>query len=101
MCKLHPPYKRYSFYVYGEEFLSNEMNFLSALVALLFPEMTEAAFANYHCTKAASFTVYFVISLYVCVKVKLIVVIVVLVLGSILYVGVEISVRRNNNALKK
>ncbi|XP_052673889.1 protein unc-93 homolog A-like [Crassostrea angulata] len=73
----------------------------NALIALLFPERTEAAFANYHCTKAASFTVYFVISLYVCVKVKLLLVIVLLVVGSAMYAVVEVHVYRNKTTVNK
>ncbi|XP_062596122.1 protein unc-93 homolog A-like [Saccostrea cucullata] len=73
----------------------------NALIALLFPEKTEAAFANYHCTKAASFTVYFVISLYLCVKIKLIIVIGLLAVGSLLYIGVEVQVHRRRETENK
>lgn len=82
----------------GEGIWATQFN---ALIALLFPERTEAAFANYHCTKAASFTVYFVISLYVCVKVKLLLVIVLLVVGSAMYAGVEVHVYKNSHVVEK
>lgn len=77
------------------------VSFILALIALLFPEKTESAFANYHCWKATSFTVYFVISLYVCVKTKLIVVMTLLAVGSFLYVGVEVYVYRRNHKERK
>lgn len=61
----------------------------------------EVVFVNYYCMKVVSFIVYFVISLYVCVKVKLLFVIVFLVVGLVMYVGVEVYVYRNRYVVEK
>lgn len=61
----------------------------------------EVVFVNYYCMKVVSFIVYFVISLYVCVKVKLLFVIVFLVVGLVMYVGVEVYVYKNRYVVEK
>ncbi|KAK3100118.1 hypothetical protein FSP39_015016 [Pinctada imbricata] len=68
----------------------------NAVIALFFPDKKEPAFANYHCWKASSFTVYFVISNFLCVHTKLVLVLVLLCIGMILYAVVEIRVYRRN-----
>ena len=76
------------------------LSVISALVALLFPNKTDDAFANYHTWKAVGFTITFVYSNFLCVSTKLIVAMGLLVAAMILYSVVEIRVRqkqgRNN-----
>lgn len=66
----------------------------NALVAFLLPETKDSAFANYHTWKAVGFTITFIYSSFLCVSVKLIVAIALLVVAMILYVVVEIRVKR-------
>ena len=77
---------------YTQSYLS--VCLFSALVGLLFPNKTDAAFANYHTWKAVGFTITFVYSNFLCVSTKLIVAMGLLVAAMILYSVVEIRVRR-------
>lgn len=72
----------------------------NALVALLFPDKTDAAFANYHTWKAVGFTITFVYSNFLCVSTKLIVAMALLVVAITLYVIVELRVHRSRQAEK-
>ena len=74
--------------------------FFAALVALLFPDKTDAAFANYHTWKAVGFTITFVYSNFLCVSTKLIVAMALLVVAITLYVIVELRVHRSRQAEK-
>lgn len=65
----------------------------NALVAHLFPQKTDAAFANYHTWKAVGFTITFVYSRILCVSTKLIVAMVLLGIAMTLYTVVEIRVK--------
>ncbi|XP_053374801.1 protein unc-93 homolog A-like [Mercenaria mercenaria] len=66
----------------------------NALVAFLFPEKKDAAFANYHTWKATGFTITFVYGNFLCVSTKLIIALTLLVVAMTLYVIVEIRVKR-------
>ncbi|KAH3891093.1 hypothetical protein DPMN_015182 [Dreissena polymorpha] len=66
----------------------------NALIALLFPDKKEAAFANYHTWKAIGFTITFVYSSFLCVATKIIVAIALLVAAMLLYAIVEWRVSR-------
>lgn len=75
----------------------HNFNSLSALVALLFPEKKDSAFANYHTWKAIGFTITFVYGNFLCVSTKLLIAICLLVVSMLLYVIVEIRVRRTSS----
>ncbi|XP_052798386.1 protein unc-93 homolog A-like [Mya arenaria] len=68
----------------------------NALIALLFADKKDAAFANYHTWKAIGFTVTFVYSNFLCVSTKLVVAIGLLVAAMLLYAIVEFRVRSRN-----
>ena len=74
--------------------------FVTALVAHLFPNKTDAAFANYHTWKAVGFTITFVYSGFLCVSTKLIIAMVLLVVAMTLYIVVEIRVYRTGRLVK-
>ncbi|WAR02410.1 UN93A-like protein [Mya arenaria] len=69
---------------------------VNALIALLFADKKDAAFANYHTWKAIGFTVTFVYSNFLCVSTKLVVAIGLLVAAMLLYAIVEFRVRSRN-----
>ena len=69
-------------------------------MAHLFPNKTDAAFANYHTWKAVGFTITFVYSGFLCVSTKLIVAMALLVVAMILYIIVEIRVNRSERLIK-
>ena len=69
-------------------------------MAHLFPNKTDAAFANYHTWKAVGFTITFVYSGFLCVSTKLIVAMTLLVVAMILYIIVEIRVNRSERLIK-
>ncbi|XP_046330266.2 protein unc-93 homolog A-like [Haliotis rufescens] len=62
----------------------------NSLIALLFPDNKEPAFANFVTWKAIGFTVTFVLSEFVCLRTKLIFVLSLLAVAMVLYTGVEI-----------
>ncbi|XP_067663612.1 protein unc-93 homolog A-like [Haliotis asinina] len=62
----------------------------NSLIALLFPDNKEPAFANFVTWKAIGFTITFVLSEFVCLRAKLIFVLSLLTIGMVLYTGVEI-----------
>jgi len=68
------------------------------LIAHLFADKKEAAFANYHTWKAIGFTITFVFGNFLCVSTKLVVAGGLLVAAMLLYVLVEFRVRRVQNA---
>lgn len=70
----------------------------NALIALLFPDKRDSAFANYHTWKALGFTLTFVYGNFLCVAMKLIIAIVLLCVAMLLYIIVEIRVKRNQSA---
>ncbi|XP_064597882.1 protein unc-93 homolog A-like [Liolophura sinensis] len=65
----------------------------NALVALVFHESPDPAFANYHTWKAVGFTVTFAYSSFLCVSTKLYVGIGLLALGMLCYVIVEVKLK--------
>lgn len=71
----------------------------NALVALLFPEKKDAAFANYHTWKAIGFSITFVYGNFLCVSTKLMIALVLLVVAMTLYVIVEIRVTRRKRSI--
>lgn len=75
--------------------------FLSALIALLFPDNKEPAFANFVTWKAIGFTITFVLSEFVCLRTKLIFVLSLLAVAMVLYTGVEIYSRNSPKAVSK
>ena len=76
---------------------------ISALVGILYPDKTEAAFANYFFWKSTSFTIFFAISTALCVKTKLIIAISLLAISTVLYTALEIkmTVRKQNKDISK
>ncbi|XP_046330249.2 protein unc-93 homolog A-like [Haliotis cracherodii] len=70
----------------------------NSLIALLFPEKKEPAFANFHTWKAIGFTLTFILSNFLCLKTKLIFVMSLLVVGMTMYTGVEIYNRRSHGS---
>ncbi|XP_071093114.1 protein unc-93 homolog A-like [Haliotis cracherodii] len=62
----------------------------NSLIAMLFPEKTGPAFANFHTWKAIGFTLILVLSNFLCLKTKLICVLALLALAMTMYTGVEI-----------
>ncbi|KAK3598311.1 hypothetical protein CHS0354_029220 [Potamilus streckersoni] len=70
----------------------------NALIALLFPEKKESAFANYHTWKAIGFTITFVYGNFLCVSSKLYIAIALLAVAVLLYTIVEIRVRRRRRS---
>ncbi|KAL3857468.1 hypothetical protein ACJMK2_012137 [Sinanodonta woodiana] len=70
----------------------------NALIAFLFPEKKESAFANYHTWKAIGFTITFVYGNFLCVSSKLYIAIVLLFVAMLLYAIVEIRVRRSRGS---
>ncbi|KAL5016513.1 hypothetical protein ScPMuIL_006102 [Solemya velum] len=77
----------------GEGIWQTQQN---SLVAIVFPEKKDAAFANYHTSKAMGFAVTFIYSSFLCLHTKLVIAISVLVLGSITYSVVEGFLWRQN-----
>ncbi|XP_067669510.1 protein unc-93 homolog A-like [Haliotis asinina] len=65
----------------------------NSLIALLFPEKKEPAFANFHTWKAIGFTITFVVSNFLCLKTRLICVLALLAVAMVMYAGVEIYSR--------
>ncbi|RUS82693.1 hypothetical protein EGW08_009530, partial [Elysia chlorotica] len=65
----------------------------NALIAMLYPDDKEAAFANYHAWRSLGYTVSFANSTYLCVSTKLILCILLACLALVLYVYVEIRVK--------
>lgn len=78
-------------------FLVRIFFYLVALVALLFPDITDRAFANYHTWKAIGFTVTFVYGNFLCVSTKLVIAIALLIVAFVLYISVEIRVNLHNH----
>lgn len=68
----------------------------NALVALLFADMKDRAFANYHTWKAIGFTITFVYGNFLCVSTKLIIAIALLCIAMTLYFIVEIRVKQQS-----
>lgn len=66
----------------------------NALIALLFPDKIEPAFANYHCWKAIGFTISFATSNILCVSTKLLIAMILLGVSMSLYIAVEIIVKK-------
>ncbi|XP_053397637.1 protein unc-93 homolog A-like [Mercenaria mercenaria] len=73
----------------------------NALVALLFPEKKDSAFANYHTWKAIGFTLTFIYGNLLCVSTKLIIAISLLMVSMILYFIVEIRVKQSKSSNEK
>ncbi|KAL5016512.1 hypothetical protein ScPMuIL_006101 [Solemya velum] len=72
----------------------------NSLVAIVFPEKKDAAFANYHTWKAMGFAVTFIYSSFLCLRTKLLIAICMLVTGSVTYAIVEVSIMRTKKKLK-
>ncbi|KAK6192767.1 hypothetical protein SNE40_004185 [Patella caerulea] len=64
----------------------------SSLIALLFSDKKEPAFANYHTWKAVGFTLTFIYGSFLCVSVKLLIAASLLGIGMVLYVYVEVRI---------
>ncbi|GFO33838.1 protein unc-93 homolog a [Plakobranchus ocellatus] len=65
----------------------------NALIAMLYPEDKEAAFANFHAWRSLGYTVSFANSTYLCVSTKLVLCILLVCLALLLYVFVEIQTK--------
>ncbi|GFR62013.1 Unc-93-like protein A [Elysia marginata] len=65
----------------------------NALIAMLYPDDKEAAFANYHAWRSLGYTVSFANSTYLCVSTKLVLCILLVCLALVLYVYVEIQAK--------
>lgn len=69
--------------------VNNFVSFLQALYGVLFLEHKEAAFANYRLWESVGFVIAFAYANFICIKIKLIILLIVLLTGMILYGVVE------------
>ncbi|XP_046330251.2 protein unc-93 homolog A-like [Haliotis rufescens] len=70
----------------------------NSLIAVLFPDKKEAAFANFHSWKSFGFTLTLVLSNFLCLETKLISALVLLALSMSMYTGVEFYAKVHQNA---
>ncbi|XP_028401831.1 protein unc-93 homolog A-like [Dendronephthya gigantea] len=69
---------------------------INALYGVLFHDNQEAAFSNYRLWESLGFVISFALSSFICVRVKIYILIAVLVIGMILYAAVEVMYRQSS-----